>query len=139
AYIVSSGKQIFLLPLSEFLSAVHGPQQLLPLCLMYSITMPGALLEAVLQCRGKAWYSPEPVRWEGGNAAEEWYEQAYCLYGSGSSRGLPVRRIRAMLRSCSALEPSEGERGKGNVRLCHQRRPGCHPRWCGGMGHWHTR
>jgi hypothetical protein len=32
--------------------------------------MPGALLEAVLQCRGKAWDSKEPVWWESGNAIE---------------------------------------------------------------------
>ena len=51
-------------------------------------TVSGTLLEAVLQCRCKAWDSLEPARRESGNAAEEWREQAHCLYGSGSSRGL---------------------------------------------------
>src|SRR4029453_10403124 len=63
-------------------------------------TVSGTLLEAVLQCRCKAWDSLEPARRESGNAAEEWHEQAHCLYGSGSSRGLRRRAYRTHWRGC---------------------------------------
>jgi 2-dehydropantoate 2-reductase len=72
---------------------------------LLAATVSGALLEAVLQCRYKTWYSIEPVRRESGNAAEEWHEQAHSLYGSGSSRGLRRWALRTHWRGCHPDDP----------------------------------